>query len=140
MASTAHLRLFFAVELPASVQHALGRLRPSAESDVYRWVDPTMLHLTLAFLGSQPHAALPVLNEIAAATAHSARHTSLTIGSLGSFGPRREPRVLWAGLAGDLEPLHLVRDELVSRLRSQGFEIEERAFSPHITLARRREG
>ena len=52
------MRLFFAIELPAEVQAALGRLRPKEDNRDYRWPDPALLHVTLAFLGEQPDSQL----------------------------------------------------------------------------------
>lgn len=138
----ASLRLFFAVELPADVQHALGRLRPSSAASAadYRWVNPDLLHVTLAFLGQQPRETLPRLSALATAAAAASQPGRLRLGDPGSFGPPRAPRVLWVGLAGDLEPLLALQSRLADALRTTGFALEDRPFQPHITLARRREG
>jgi 2'-5' RNA ligase len=47
--------------------------------------------------------------------------------------------VLWVGLEGDLAKLHQLQQALTEGLQRHGFPTEERAFSPHITLARRRD-
>jgi 2'-5' RNA ligase len=131
--------LFFAVELPSEAQAALGRLRPSAiwAAD-YRWVDPSMLHVTLAFLGEQPAAALESLHQAAAAAAKASRPGALSTGAAGSFGPARAPRVLWVGFHGDLTPLLEAQARLSDELLKAHFALEDRAFRAHITLARRR--
>ena len=134
------MRLFFAIELPGEVQNALGKLRPDAAwARDYRWVEPASMHVTLAFLGEQPDQALASLAEIGEAAASSSQPGKLSIGQPGSFGPRRAPRVLWVGLEGDLSKLHNLQQALSEGLKARGFPVEERAFSPHITLARRRE-
>jgi 2'-5' RNA ligase len=132
------MRLFFAVELPKEVQSALGKLRPSDGSD-YRWPDPSLLHVTLAFLGEQSEDRLEVLHSVGAAAARASSSGVLKLGEPGSFGPRRAPRVLWVGLAGDLAALNVLQSHLAVRLRQAGFSIEDRAFTPHITLARKRD-
>ena len=133
------LRLFFAVELPPDVQTALGRLRPSAEwARDYRWVDPAMMHVTLAFLGEQPASALDALREVAAAAAGASRSGTLAVAAADRFGGSRAPRVLWVGLAGDLDALMRAQARLAEGLRATGFRLEDRPFQPHITLARRR--
>jgi RNA 2',3'-cyclic 3'-phosphodiesterase len=63
----------------------------------------------------------------------------LKLGQAGSFGPRSAPRVLWIGLDGDLVALEALQSRLDAGLRQAGFELEARAFRPHVTLARRRE-
>ncbi|MDQ6669561.1 MAG: RNA 2',3'-cyclic phosphodiesterase [Chloroflexota bacterium] len=133
------MRLFFAIELPARVRKALGQLRP-AHSGAYRWVDPALLHVTLAFLGQQPDERLETLERVGAAAASESHTTLLKLGQRGSFGPRKEPRVLWVGIDGDVAALLALQARLATGLRQAGFELEDRAFSPHVTLARRREG
>ncbi len=135
------MRLFYAVELPEAVRDVLGRLRPRAgtpgESE-YRWVDPAQMHLTLAFLGEQPADRLPLLLDLGGRAAQAARAAVLSLGEAGSFGSRRAPRVLWVGLAGDVGALTRLQNDLDARLRAEGFQIEDRPFAPHVTLARRR--
>jgi RNA 2',3'-cyclic 3'-phosphodiesterase len=131
------VRLFFAVEIPPEVQAALGRVR-GAESGDYRWVDPLLLHVTLAFLGEQPEARLADVQAVGSAAARGSRGGVLELGEPGSFGARSAPRVLWIGLAGDLAALQALQTRLVLGLRQSGFGLEERPFRPHVTLARRR--
>jgi 2'-5' RNA ligase len=133
------VRLFFAVELPREIQAVLGRLRPNDESRDYRWVDASLLHVTLAFLGEQPPERLEVLQRVGAVAANVGRGGALRLGQAGQFGSKRAPRVLWVDLAGDLEALLSLQSRLDAALRAAGFGLEERPFTPHITLARRRE-
>jgi 2'-5' RNA ligase len=134
------VRLFFAVELPREVQTALGTLHSTEPwAHDYRWVEPASMHITLAFLGEQPQQALARLEQIGAAAASTSHPGTLCVGSPGSFGPRRAPRVLWVGLEGDIARLQQLQANLANGLKQHGFPVEERAFSPHITLARRRD-
>ena len=133
------MRLFFALELPSDVQKALGRLR-LAEGGEYRWVDPSLLHVTLAFLGQQPEERLETLEQVGRIAAGASQAGDLRLGQGGSFGPRREPRVLWIGLDGDVAALLALQSRLAKELRAAGCDLEDRPFSPHITLARRRDG
>jgi 2'-5' RNA ligase len=132
------MRLFFAIELPDPIKSALGALQAPHASD-YRWVDPSLMHVTLAFLGEQPPERLPELEAIGTVAAGSARAFRLSIGVTGTFGSRRTPRVLWVGLAGDLAALNRLHATLADGLRSAGFGVEDRPFAAHISLARRRE-
>jgi len=133
------MRLFFAAELPEQVRNLLGGLRLAEAAD-YRWVDPGLLHVTLAFLGQQPQARLEALEQVGRAAAGASQTGVLKLGQGGSFGPRREPRVLWLGLDGDVDALLGLQTRLADALRGAGFNLDERPFSPHITLARRRDG
>ena len=131
------MRLFFAIELPQSVRASLSQLHPASDTS-FRWVDAAQLHVTLAFLGEQPETALPMLEQIGSSAAGACKRSSLQLGEPGSFGPRRAPRVLWIGLAGDVAALLALQSRLAEGLRSGGFDVEARDYAPHITLARRR--
>ncbi len=133
------MRLFFAVELPPEVQAVLGKLNPNDASRDYRWTDPSLMHVTLAFLGQQPDARLDLLRSVGKEAAATSRPGILKLGQPGSFGPRKAPRVLWIGLDGDLEALQALHANLNAGLKQAGLDVEDRAYSPHITLARRRE-
>src|SRR5712691_10552037 len=131
------MRLFFAVELPHEVQAALGKLRPNDGAD-YRWAEPSLQHVTLAFLGEQPEERLEVLKSVGATVAQASSRGHLTLGEPGSFGSKKAPRVLWVGVDGDIASLKTLQSRLTQGLAEAGFTLEDRAFSPHITLARRR--
>ncbi len=135
------MRLFYAVEIPNRVKAALGRLQRlgGSEGGDYRWVNPSSMHVTLAFLGERAEGDLKRLREIGAKVAARERPFQLAIGHLGTFGSPRAPRVLWAGVAGNVAWLGELQTSLAGELRDAGFPLEERRFSPHITLARRRE-
>ncbi len=136
------MRLFFAVELPDEVQRTLGRLRPDSlqpGARDYRWVEPSLLHVTLAFLGEQPEDALERLRHLGVAATNGHHPLDLSLAEAGSFGPSRAPRVLWAGLGGDLPALATIQTTLGEGLRSGGFPVDDRPFAPHVTLARRRQ-
>jgi RNA 2',3'-cyclic 3'-phosphodiesterase len=133
------VRLFFAIELPQQVRGVLGSLRPADGNRDYRWVDPALLHVTLAFLGEQPEDRLAALERIGADAARGTHGGVLNLGQAGQFGPKRAPRVLWVDLGGDIEVLQTLHKHLERGLHEAGFPTEEREFRAHITLARRRE-
>ncbi|HEX6817638.1 MAG TPA: RNA 2',3'-cyclic phosphodiesterase [Ktedonobacterales bacterium] len=132
------IRTFIAVDLSREVRDSLAgeitrlaRILPSA-----RWVNPEGMHLTLAFLGELVDAQL---SDTTAATIEAARQSSpftLRLEGLGTFGGPRTPRVLWVGAGGDVTQLLALQRNLASALEARGFPREERAFSPHLTLAR----
>jgi 2'-5' RNA ligase len=55
---------------------------------------------------------------------------------LGTFGPPAAPRVVWAGVGGDLPALVALQERLAGALEARGFPREARPFAPHLTLAR----
>ena len=90
------------------------------------------IHLTLAFLGEVESARVPLLHRIAGEV--RGRRFRLALGRVGSF---RRARVAWAGADEPPPQLIALQAELSRRLRENGFELEERDYSPHATLARK---
>jgi 2'-5' RNA ligase len=60
----------------------------------------------------------------------------LSLVGLGVFPNPRRPQVIWAGLAGDLEPLQGLQAAVEARAAALGFAPEARAYQPHLTLGR----
>lgn len=101
-----------------------------------RWVRPEGIHVTLKFMGDIPVATAEKILEVLPSVMAGFRPFELAISGLGAFPNLRRPRVLWAGLAGELEllsELHAAVDNAVGTL---GLPKEQRAFSPHLTLGR----
>ncbi|MCW5889854.1 MAG: RNA 2',3'-cyclic phosphodiesterase [bacterium] len=101
------MRCFVAVEVPEDVRAALAcaqeRLRAAAPRADVRWSDAAKLHLTLRFLGEVVSARIASIEDALRLVA--ARHGPLALaaGGLGAASPApARPRVLWAGVGGDL--------------------------------------
>jgi 2'-5' RNA ligase len=139
-------RLFVALEPTDAVRRRLaaiaGELRRAAgrAADDVRWVQPENVHLTLQFLGAVPDARVGDVGEAVRAAAAGSRALSLEVKGAGGFPNARRPRVVWIGLAGDVEPLVALVQDLGRRLAPLGFPPEDRPFSPHLTLGRARDG
>ena len=132
------VRTFIAVEIPAEVKAGMrdvqAELRKSG-ADV-GWVRADGIHLTLKFLGGIEAGRV---SNIAAGLADALRDTgpfTLTAAGTGVFPNLRSPRVVWLGVHGDLGALQAVYEAVVSVCEGFGFEREDRAFSPHLTLGR----
>lgn len=133
------LRLFVAWELPAAMLEALGQIQESlrrAGAPRLRWVRPEGIHLTLKFLGQVPQSRVAAIVEALRGAAALVRPFNLSLARPGTFGGRQRPRVVWVGLAGDIEPLLELQAAVEKTLAGLGFRPEERPFSPHLTLAR----
>jgi 2'-5' RNA ligase len=133
------LRLFIAVELPEDWLAALARVQEAlrkAGLDALRWTRPEGIHLTLKFLGEVPEERLEEIRRAMTRAAAQAQPFALRLGQLGAFGAPQRPRVLWAGIAGDLEALTHLWRALEAEITPLGFPQERNAFAPHLTLAR----
>jgi 2'-5' RNA ligase len=138
-AESAELRLFVAVELPGDVRAALVDIQTELRRkglQGLRWVRPEGIHLTLKFLGeTQASRVADIATALAGSAALHPAHT-LALGRLGTFGGRNNPRVLWVALEGAVEATHALQASVDFSLAGLGFPKEDRAFSPHLTLAR----
>jgi 2'-5' RNA ligase len=103
-----------------------------------RWVDPAGAHLTLKFLGDTPEPAVAGIEAALRGALVGRGALRLQTSALGCFPSGRQPRVLWLGLEGDLEPLGAIRDAVEEAISPLGWPTEARPFAPHLTLARLR--
>jgi 2'-5' RNA ligase len=135
------MRLFFSVPLPGEAQDraaaALAEMRRAAPA--LSWTRPDQLHFTLAFLGEQDDDALERLVAAAEATRVLPAFDA-TLSGAGAFPNPRRPRVLWLGVGEGAPQLEAVAEKLQAALRPAGFELEERPFRPHLTVARVKPG
>ncbi len=135
-------RTFIAVRLPDAIRSQLAlqidALKPRLPAAV-RWVALESLHLTLAFLGELDDARLEAAEQATAVAAREGPPFTLALTHLGTFGSARAPRVIWAGVSGDIAALGNLQGRLATELELRGFPHEDRPFSPHLTLARIKE-
>jgi RNA 2',3'-cyclic 3'-phosphodiesterase len=134
------MRAFIAIEIPPAVKAALADCRAElqrlpAEAG---WTRPGNIHLTLKFLGEVPERSQETIAEAMREAAAGAAQLCLELAGLGAFPSWRRPRVLWAGLAGEVEAAKRLQARLEELLDKGGFPPEGRAFAPHLTLARLR--
>lgn len=127
-------RLFAGVAVAATplLRRALADLRARFRGEPIRWTRLENLHLTIEFFGATEPARIPDLERALAAVRGPS--FDLAWGGWGTFGPARQPRVLWLGtVAPGLAALHAAT---AAELRAAGWTPEARPFAPHLTLGR----
>jgi RNA 2',3'-cyclic 3'-phosphodiesterase len=131
-------RLFIALPVPAPVRRRLAALQEewSAAGLPFRWVRPEGMHLTLVFIGERPEGEVPRLEEAVARAVAGRGPLRLAVEGLGAFPGLEQPRVLWAGLTGDLVALDALRRAVGRELRAARVPFERQPFRPHVTLGR----
>jgi 2'-5' RNA ligase len=136
------LRAFIAIELPQHTQDAIERqttrLRQTLGNELIRWTPARNMHLTLKFLGDIAASHMEFLKQMLAREADSHPQFDLQIGGLGSYPNSRRPHVLWVGIHAPAE-LASLQKSIESSASRLGYEQEERAFSPHLTIGRVRQ-
>lgn len=117
-------------------QHRLACL---VDRSALRWVGRDQLHVTLVFLGD---IATDLVPAIVAAVSPPLPLSPFPVvfGGVGVFPSRGRPRALWLGLQRGAQPLSALQAQVAARCASVGCTVDARAFTPHLTLARFRDG
>jgi 2'-5' RNA ligase len=130
------MRLFVAIGIPAETRAAVGRLvaqlAPLCRGA--KWVRADGMHLTLKFIGEQPEDKVALIEGQLRAV-RSPAPVELRFAGTGFFPNARSPRVFWAGIEASPNLTELAVD-IERRLEPLGIPREQRAFKPHLTLAR----
>lgn len=134
------MRLFVALDLNDAVRQALSTLVADLKKTApsLRWVQPDNLHLTLKFIGNVSETKNTPIQE-ALGVVRTREPVEMHFEGLGFFPNPRSPRVFWVGVRGN-EALAQVAREVESCLEPLGIAREQRAYVPHLTLARFRVG
>jgi 2'-5' RNA ligase len=129
------LRTFIAIEipLPPSLQKLLEELRDMGPA--LKLVDTESTHITLKFLGDTPIESVPEICKTLDVVAGEAEAFALELVGTGAFPHWGRPQVVWIGVSPKA-PLEKLAARLESELEPMGFPKENRAYNPHLTLAR----
>jgi 2'-5' RNA ligase len=135
-------RVFIAVQVPTAAKQELGKLIDGLALEYsrdVRWVAPEGIHLTLKFLGNVEASRISSVIESMGAAAKGTGPFRLQVSGLGTFPNAARPRVLWAGVTGDLEPLLELQQRVENAMAGLGFAKDRQCFNPHLTLGRVRD-
>ncbi len=132
------MRLFTAIELPDDARAKLWEFERTLMERYRhaRWVARENLHLTLIFIGEvAPGRAEEIKRALEGVRGEP---FAISLEGLGSF-PEGKPiaRVLWIGIGEGKEKMAALADRVKLALEPLGIR-DDRAFSPHLTLARGR--
>jgi RNA 2',3'-cyclic 3'-phosphodiesterase len=130
------VRLFVALDVPGETRRALRAMMDdfSAVCRGARWVRPEGIHVTLKFIGHIDDANLPDIQH-ALSPVHGKNAIDIAFRQFGFFPNEKRPRVFYVGIEAG-EALAALAHEIEDRLKPLGIAKEERAFQPHLTLAR----
>ena len=134
------MRLFYGIEISEDVKEWMASLTRELQRrgvSAANWSAPSLMHVTVVFLGEVPEQRMDDFSSPAKAVADMQSPFQLTLDHVGLFGGSR---VLWVGFTEDagyrelqslcLELSHALRD-------TTGFVPDARPFRPHVTLARK---
>ncbi|MFH0942010.1 MAG: RNA 2',3'-cyclic phosphodiesterase [Chloroflexota bacterium] len=136
------VRAFIAIPLPAPFRQSLWELQTELKAGnppPAKWVSPEGCHLTLSFLGNVGADRIEAITRAMENAAAGVIPFDLKMGRIGGFPGVSRAQVIWVGLEGDLDKLLELKTRLDAELSPLGFPPEERAFTPHLTMARLRD-
>ena len=112
------------------LQDAVGSMAASL-----RWTPASNIHATLHFLGEVGPSRLGGLQD-ALGPSVPLDPFDVELGGAGVFPPAGAPRVVWLNVTRGTTEIVVLHGEIGRRLTEQGFALELRPFSPHLTVAR----
>lgn len=125
------LRAFIAVEISDELKESIRGIQLEFKGFGLRFVNPTIAHLTLKFLGDIPEGKVSEIGK--AMDAVQCEPFEAKLKGIGVFPNLNRIRVIWIGAHGNFNGLH---DSVESMLAPLGFARDEKKFKSHITFAR----
>ena len=136
----ATVRAFFALDLDAMsarrIFRASERLRMASGAPRATWTPLERVHVTLKFVEHLPVAAVEPLARVVGARVGETPLPAPFPFTLGAFPNVRRARIIVAELRDDAGALAALAKAVEALAHDHGLEREERAFRPHVTLAR----
>ena len=134
------IRTFVAVKVSDDVARALIGLQSNLKKQLggvpIRWCSRNQLHITLVFLGN---VSVDRVVELVGALERACEGISsmkFSAAGVGAFPSKDRPRVIWAGIEGDVATLCELQRRVASATHGFGDPTEDREFHPHLTLGR----
>ena len=131
------LRTFVSIPVPSQIYKIQKRfISGNPNSSNLRLIDKNNIHLTLRFIGQTPQSSINKIKEGLDFIVNNFQPFQLNIQGFGFFPNMDLPKVLWAGLSGEIDILSRLVISINDRLRTLGFDNPDKEYTPHISLAR----
>jgi len=129
------MRLFIAVDIDEEIRTRIAQFMDGVREFApdARWVSVESLHLTLKFIGEWPPERLDELKSALAAV--RGEPAQIIFSGTGFFPTAKSARVFWIGIQTGPE-LATLAASVDTATSSLGIDREQRASTPHLTLAR----
>ncbi len=137
------IRLFYGVYVDEGLRDAVVRLqdRLRVPEPRIKWVERQNLHFTLRFIGDVPVSRAADFAAAGRAAAPACTSFDMQLRGAGAFPSLANPNTIWLGAAGGAEAMIQLHRALSDVLDTAALaEPEGRAFVPHCTLGRVRQG
>lgn len=112
-----------------------GDLITSFAKERISWVQPELFHVTLRFIGTTSLSSVGDIRESLRKMLNTPAAFERQLEGVGSFGPRKRPRVIWAGFKETML-IDSLKKEVDKALEKCGVPGEDKPFNAHLTLGR----
>src|SRR4051794_28100006 len=134
------LAMSFSVAVTRKIAEEVERLKQPMNDAGFRvaWVPAANLHLTLKFIGSVEEDLIEGITGACKRVAARYAPIEAKAAGLGAFPSLHKPNVLWVGVQAP-QSLSALQRDVEAAMVDLGFDKEERAYHPHVTVGRVKE-
>jgi len=122
----------------ARLEEHILRLRKDVPEAAASWSRVENIHLTLKFFGNVEVKRIEKISEAAERVVKQFSTVQISVGGTGVFPRPSRPQVLWIGVSDPSGQLTALQTKFENECAVEGFEKEDRAYRPHLTIARLR--
>ncbi len=132
------IRTFIAIKLPEKILSSVKEIQNGFKSQGIRakWVKVENIHITIKFLGDIKITDVEKIIRSITLAAKESKPITLSVKGAGVFPGVKRPRVIWAGITGEISDLLDLQDRVEKNLEAIGFPKESRPFKGHLTIGR----
>jgi RNA 2',3'-cyclic 3'-phosphodiesterase len=136
------LRLFIAADISGEQREGVSLLMNALQKGIHftnahpAWVGVESLHITLKFLGNVESSTVDRISRALEPELRRFPAFRFSVQNLGIFPNPHRPQVLWIGMKQGAKGMRELQALVDRVLAPMGFKPEQRAFHPHLTLAR----
>ncbi len=137
---TYSMRFFIALEIPENSKQELANLQSSIKKIIpqIHLSDIDKLHLTIAFVGEEPDSLRKPLVEVVSKAASGIKPFPVSPAYIDGFPTLHHARVLWIGVKGEIDKLHIIRHKVKDGLEHLQLDTDERkSYTSLFTLTAR---
>jgi len=135
---TRFIRTFIALPLNENLRQSLSTLQSELKtvSTGVSWVAQQNIHLTLLFLGDISEDMVIPLSKTLDMVGNNNAPCAIDVNGIGFFGKALSPRVIWAGLHGELQHITVIQKQIAAAVQAVGCQYDKKPFKPHLTIGR----
>ncbi len=133
------MRAFISIDIEeSSIRSAIQEIQNELSLNGIRLVNPSLIHLTLKFLGETAESKIDKIAQSLIEIATKTKFFEIPFKGIGVFPNLRRPRVIWVGVEDDNVKTQLrnLANSIDHSMNKFGFPLEKRKFSSHLTIGR----